>query len=95
MISPIREGISPVDSCLPESFSLSGVFCPTEAVVYISEPPFYLGFRGRRHTQRGNGRSGPGWPHNRPVRPRVGPRPLCVSCRGYNPGYTKVPPYSD
>jgi hypothetical protein len=30
----------PADSCLPESFSLSGVFCPAEAVVSISEPPF-------------------------------------------------------
>jgi hypothetical protein len=40
MISPLREGISPADSCLPESFSLSGVFCPAEAVVSISEPPF-------------------------------------------------------
>jgi hypothetical protein len=37
MISPLREGISPVDSCLPESFSLSGVFCPAEAAVSISE----------------------------------------------------------
>jgi hypothetical protein len=37
-ISPLREGISPADSCLPESFSLSGVFCPAEVVVSISEP---------------------------------------------------------
>jgi hypothetical protein len=28
MIFPLREGFSPVDSCLPESFSLSGVFPP-------------------------------------------------------------------
>jgi hypothetical protein len=28
MISPLREGISSADSCLPESFSLSGVFPP-------------------------------------------------------------------
>jgi hypothetical protein len=28
MISPLREGISRADSCLPESFSLSGVFRP-------------------------------------------------------------------
>jgi hypothetical protein len=33
-ISPLREGISPADSC-PESFSLSGVFRPTEAAVSI------------------------------------------------------------
>jgi hypothetical protein len=38
-ISPLREGISPADFCLPESFSLSGVFRPAEAAVSISEPP--------------------------------------------------------
>jgi hypothetical protein len=38
-ISPLREGISLADSCLPESFSLSGVFCPAEAGVSISQPP--------------------------------------------------------
>jgi hypothetical protein len=40
MISPLREGISLADSCLPKSFSLSGVFRPAEAAVSISEPPF-------------------------------------------------------
>jgi hypothetical protein len=35
----LREGISPADSCLPESFSLSGVFRPAEVAVSISEPP--------------------------------------------------------
>jgi hypothetical protein len=39
MISPLREGISTADFCLLESFSLSGVFRPAEAMVYISEPP--------------------------------------------------------
>jgi hypothetical protein len=39
-ISPLQEGISLVDFCLPESFSLSGVFRPAEAAVSISEPPF-------------------------------------------------------
>ena len=38
-ISPLREGISLVDFSLPESFSLSAVFRPAEAVVSISEPP--------------------------------------------------------
>jgi hypothetical protein len=38
-ISTLREGISLADFCLPESFSLSGVFRPVEAVVSISEPP--------------------------------------------------------
>jgi hypothetical protein len=39
MISPLREGISPVDFCLSESFYLSGVFRPAEAAVSISGPP--------------------------------------------------------
>jgi hypothetical protein len=39
MISPLRKGISPTDFCLPESFSLSGVFQPAEAAVSIFEPP--------------------------------------------------------
>jgi hypothetical protein len=47
MIFPLREGISPADFCLPESFSLSGVFRPAEAAVSISEPSLDLGFRGR------------------------------------------------
>jgi hypothetical protein len=38
-ISPLREGISPADFFLPESFSLFGVFRPAEAAVSISEPP--------------------------------------------------------
>jgi hypothetical protein len=37
-IYPLREGISPADFCLPESFSLSGVFRPAEVAVSISEP---------------------------------------------------------
>jgi hypothetical protein len=43
-ISPLQEGISLADSCLPESFSLSGVFRPAEAAVSISEPPPSLRF---------------------------------------------------
>jgi hypothetical protein len=35
----LREGISPIDFCLPESFSLCGVFRPAEAAVSLSEPP--------------------------------------------------------
>jgi hypothetical protein len=46
MISPLWEGISSVDSCLPESFSLSGVFRPAEVAMSISEPPLDLGFWG-------------------------------------------------
>jgi hypothetical protein len=37
-ISPLREGISPADFCLPESFSLSGILRPAEAAVSNSEP---------------------------------------------------------
>jgi hypothetical protein len=35
MISPLREGISPADFSLPESFSLSVVFRPVEAAEYF------------------------------------------------------------
>jgi hypothetical protein len=45
-ISLLREGISPADFSLPESFSLSGVLRPAEAAVSNSEPP-NLGFRGQ------------------------------------------------
>jgi hypothetical protein len=45
-ISPLREGISLADFSLPESLSLSGVFCPAEATVSISEPLLDLGFQG-------------------------------------------------
>jgi hypothetical protein len=45
-ISPLREGIFSADVYLPESFSLSGVFCPAEAAVSIPEPPLDLGFQG-------------------------------------------------
>jgi hypothetical protein len=38
-ISPLREGISLVDSCLSESFSLFGVFRPAEVAKSISDCP--------------------------------------------------------
>ena len=38
-ISPLREGISPADFALPESFSLSGLLRPAEAAMSNSEPP--------------------------------------------------------
>jgi hypothetical protein len=47
MISPLREGISLADFCLPESFSLSGIFRPVEAAVSISEALLDLGFWGQ------------------------------------------------
>jgi hypothetical protein len=46
MISPLREGISPTDFCLPESFLSLCVFCPAEAADSISDPPSVLGFWG-------------------------------------------------
>jgi hypothetical protein len=39
MISPLREGISPADFCLPDSFLSVCVFCPAEAVESICVPP--------------------------------------------------------
>jgi hypothetical protein len=39
MISPLREGISLADFCLPESFLSLCVFRPIEAVESISDPP--------------------------------------------------------
>jgi hypothetical protein len=38
-IFPLREGISPAEFSLPESFSLSGVLRPAEAAVSNSESP--------------------------------------------------------
>jgi hypothetical protein len=52
MIPPLREGISLVDFCLPESFSLSGVFRPAEAAVSNSEPPL-LRFLGMMKYTKG------------------------------------------
>jgi hypothetical protein len=45
-ISPLREGISLTDFCLPESFLSLCVFCPAEAAETISDPSWVLGFRG-------------------------------------------------
>jgi hypothetical protein len=39
MISPLREGISLADFCLPESFLSLCAFCPAEAAESISDPP--------------------------------------------------------
>jgi hypothetical protein len=39
MIFPLREGISPADFCLPESFLSLCVFRPTEAAESIFDPP--------------------------------------------------------
>jgi hypothetical protein len=46
LISPLREGISPADFCLPESFLSLCVFCPAEATESFYNPPLVLGFQG-------------------------------------------------
>jgi hypothetical protein len=78
MISPLREGISPADFCLPESFSLSVFSAPQRRRCLSLMPPLDLGFRGRPYTREGDVWSGPGWPHPRAARPGVGPRHLVV-----------------
>jgi hypothetical protein len=49
-ISPLREGISPADFCLPESFSLSVFSAPQRRRCLSLIPPFDLGFRGQQYT---------------------------------------------
>ena len=44
---PLREGISPADSSLPESSFLSGVFRPAEAAVSPRDYAHLLRFSGR------------------------------------------------
>jgi hypothetical protein len=46
MISPLLEGISPADFCLPESFSLSVFFAPQRRQSLSLSSPLDLGFRG-------------------------------------------------
>jgi hypothetical protein len=46
MISFLREGISPADFCLPESFLSLSVFSPVEAAESFCDPPPVLGFWG-------------------------------------------------
>jgi hypothetical protein len=46
MIFPLREGISPVDFCLPESFSLSVFSAPQRRRCLSLIPPLNLVFRG-------------------------------------------------
>jgi hypothetical protein len=49
-ISPLREGISPVDFCLPESFLSVCLFRPAVLAESICDPPPRLRFSGRRCT---------------------------------------------
>jgi hypothetical protein len=54
MISPLREGISPANFCLPESFLSLCVFRPAEAAESIYEPPPHLRFFGEMIYARGS-----------------------------------------
>jgi hypothetical protein len=60
MISPLQEGISPADFCLPESFLSVCVFRPAEAAESICDPPPSLRFSGRRYTRGGMAEVGQG-----------------------------------
>jgi hypothetical protein len=85
MISPIREGISPANFCLPESFLSLCVFRPAEAAESFYDPPPSLRFSGRRYTRRGAGRGGPGRQHHLVARPRAVPRHGVVWAPGGSP----------
>jgi hypothetical protein len=65
-ISPLWEGISPVDFCLPKSLLSVCVFCPAEAAESIFDPPWVLDFRGddirkRAMAEVGQGGDTTGW----------------------------------
>jgi len=61
-ISPLREGISPAESCLPESLFFSGVLRPAEAAaVKISNPPCIRVLESLS-TRKGCPGGGPGQP---------------------------------
>jgi hypothetical protein len=85
MIYPLREGISPVDFCLPESFLSLCVFRPAEVAESICNPPMGLRFSGRRYTRGGAGKGRPGRPHQWVARPRAGPRHQVVWTPGGSP----------
>jgi hypothetical protein len=53
MISPLREGISLADFCLPESLLSLCVFRPAEAVESMSDPSWGLRFLGTTIYVRG------------------------------------------
>jgi hypothetical protein len=72
-ISPLREGISPVDFSLPESF-FSLVFSAPQRRLCLTLSPPDLDFWGRSCTRRGEARSGPGPPHTGLARPGGWPR---------------------
>ena len=72
---PLREGISPADSCPPESSFRSGVLRPAEAAVTLREVPLWLRSSGRRVSRRKGGERGCGapTPHGGAARPWAAP----------------------
>jgi hypothetical protein len=83
-ISPLWEGISLADFCLPESFLSLCVFRPAEVAESFYDPPS-LRFLGRRYTRRGDSRGGPGRPHHWAAWLRAGPRHQVVWAPGGSP----------
>ena len=61
-------------SSLPESFSLSVVFCPAEVAENSLDGSVGLRVSGGRSTPKGAAKSGPGAPHPIQARSGVGPR---------------------
>src|SRR4051812_1953662 len=62
-ISPLREGISSTEICLPESSFSLGVFAPQRRrnLSVVALPDFRVS--RRRYRREGGSRGGPGWPH--------------------------------
>ena len=84
-IPSLREGISPADFSLPESFSLSVVFRPAEAAENFLDGFVGLRVSGSRSMSKGSTRGGPGPPHHPQARPEVGPRLGMVRAHGGPP----------
>ena len=63
MFSSLREGISPADFSLPESFSLSVVFRPAEAAENSLDGSVGLRVSGGRSMPKGAAKNGLGAPH--------------------------------
>ncbi|KAK1645793.1 hypothetical protein QYE76_063598 [Lolium multiflorum] len=79
---PLREGISPADSCPPESSFLSGVLRPAEAAVTLARYPLWLRFsdEGFREEKEAKGAVGP--PHHMVARPPWAAPPMVWATLG-------------
>ena len=69
-ISSLREGISPADFSLQESFSLSVVFRPAEAAENSLDDSLCLRVPRGSNMSKGSAAGGPGPPHPIQARPR-------------------------